>query len=378
MTPGPWQGVLALTRAQIRRGHRVEVVSASNPRYPSEPNPGVPVHRVFGAGTHFFRTYTATYGASCLVEVLRRQRRGEVDMVHTHDLDTALVAWARRRRILGVPLAAHCHTLRRSWIELGVFREWERVRGPLQRANLHLQGGVDFALERESLVGADVVFAVSASVKRDLVRYLGIPPGRIHVTYNGVDLERFRPGVGPPPVALPPGPRILTVGGGDPRKGVFQVLEVARVFQREGWPGSFVVAGNAGEALRARAPPNVHFPGYIPHGELPRLYAHCDLYFLPSLGEGFVKSVLEAMACARPVVVTPVGGNPEMVTPETGHLVPPEPVGMARVLHGLLGDPEGRRRMGEMGRRRVVEHFTWERVAERVEAGYRQAIEGRG
>ncbi len=78
--------------------------------------------------------------------------------------------------------------------------------------------------------------------------------------------------------------------------------------------------------------------------------------------------LLEAMAAARPVVATPVGGTPELVVDgETGLLVPAGDVdALADALRRLLDDPELAARMGEAGRRRVEERFTAERMVERV------------
>jgi glycosyltransferase involved in cell wall biosynthesis len=89
---------------------------------------------------------------------------------------------------------------------------------------------------------------------------------------------------------------------------------------------------------------------------------------LPSRTEGLPIVLLEAMAQARPVVATPVGGTPELVVDgETGVLVPPGDVhALAQALREVLDDDERARRLGESGRRRVEEHFSAERMADAV------------
>jgi hypothetical protein len=93
---------------------------------------------------------------------------------------------------------------------------------------------------------------------------------------------------------------------------------------------------------------------------------------LPSLAEGLPMAILEAMACARPVVATSVGGTPEAVLDGvTGLLVPvndAEALGAAVIR--LLRDPQLARSMGEAGRRRVEAHFTVERFLRAIEALY--------
>jgi starch synthase len=82
------------------------------------------------------------------------------------------------------------------------------------------------------------------------------------------------------------------------------------------------------------------------------------------------------MACGTPVVASRVGGIPEVVVDgETGWLVPPgDEAALARALRDALGDPARARRMGEAGRRRVEAHFSWDRIADRTLAVYRDAI----
>jgi glycosyltransferase involved in cell wall biosynthesis len=97
---------------------------------------------------------------------------------------------------------------------------------------------------------------------------------------------------------------------------------------------------------------------------------------LPSLYEGFGLPAAEAMACETPVVASNVGALPEVVGGEgSGILVPPrDPGALAAAIQKILADPEERIRMGQMGRRRVEELFTWEKVAERTVSVYRELI----
>ena len=103
-----------------------------------------------------------------------------------------------------------------------------------------------------------------------------------------------------------------------------------------------------------------------------------DMVVLPSLDEGLPLAVLEAMACAKPVVATPVGGVPEAVVDElTGILVPrADSESLAAAMLRLLKDRDLARRMGIAGMRRAQEHFSVRRLVTEVEALYEQAIAG--
>ena len=121
------------------------------------------------------------------------------------------------------------------------------------------------------------------------------------------------------------------------------------------------------------------FTGYITKAELRALYQTVDAFVFPSRADTLPLVILEAMAAALPIVASDVGGIPYEVTPETGVLVPPgDPARLADALDLMCRDPAPRARMGEMGRRRVIEHFDWAVSARLAVESYREAIASRG
>ena len=107
-------------------------------------------------------------------------------------------------------------------------------------------------------------------------------------------------------------------------------------------------------------------------------YAACDAVVLTSASEGTPVTIIEALAAGRPVVVTRVGGVPDVVDEgETGFLVDPgDTRGLAERLATLAGDPALRTRMGEEGRVRVLERYAVERLVDDVDALYRELLTG--
>jgi glycosyltransferase involved in cell wall biosynthesis len=136
----------------------------------------------------------------------------------------------------------------------------------------------------------------------------------------GVDLEAFSPEVSPAPWPVAAeGPRFLCVGSLVPRKNV---MRLAEAFARYG-RGSLVFVGDGPLRMDLVARPSVHLAGRIPHEDVPRWIAACDVLCQPSLLEPFGQAALEAMAMGKSVVATREGGPPEFVTPEAGVLVDP-------------------------------------------------------
>jgi glycosyltransferase involved in cell wall biosynthesis len=124
----------------------------------------------------------------------------------------------------------------------------------------------------------------------------------------------------------------------------------------------------------------IHFTGRVPAESIAHAYAEATLAVVPSLYEGFGFPAGEAMACQVPVVSSRGGALPEVVGDDgtCGSLVPPkDSAALAHAIDQLLDQPERRAAMGRAGRARVLQHFTWQRAAERTVDVYREVIEER-
>lgn len=123
------------------------------------------------------------------------------------------------------------------------------------------------------------------------------------------------------------------------------------------------------------------FTGYINHKEIHKYFNNLDINVTPSIEESFGVSVLEASACGKPVIVTNVGGLPEVVEDKvTGFIVEKENVeAIVNALIILISDGELRSRLGANGRRKVVSEFNWESSVSKTldlysEVNYKKSI----
>jgi glycosyltransferase involved in cell wall biosynthesis len=209
-------------------------------------------------------------------------------------------------------------------------------------------------LARLALRRASVVVCPSRALAEEARRLGAAEP---LVIPSGVELPP-RPG----PEAEPP--EILYVGRLSPEKGILDLVEAAR-----GLP--LVVAGDG--PLRDAVPSAL---GFVPHDRIGPLYERAAVVCCPSHREGFGMACAEAMAHARPVVASAVGGLLDLVVDgETGLLVPPGDVQALRAaLERLLADPDLRRRMGEAGRARIEQHFGWPAVVDGLLGAYARAL----
>jgi glycosyltransferase involved in cell wall biosynthesis len=238
-------------------------------------------------------------------------------------------------------------------------------------------------------VQATRLIVPSNATRDELVRVLGIDPGKIDVAYHGVDHRLFhRPDEiqisrVTARLGLHGKPYVAFLGSLTPRKNAPALVS--------GWaaavadladPPALVLAGGGGwspeldEAL-ARVPSHLRLvrPGYLPFAALPGFLGGALVVAAPSRGEGFGLPVLEAMACGAPVLTTYRTSLPEVGGDAVAY-TEPDADSIAIALRALLEDPRRRTGLGEAGYIRAQD-FTWEASAAAHMASYKRAAEQR-
>lgn len=234
--------------------------------------------------------------------------------------------------------------------------------------------------------GAQQLVANSGHTRDILVSDWATSPAKVWVMPPGVDTDRFVPAARSEAVRAMLGwsarKVILTVGALQKRKGQDMMIralpallddfpDLLYVMAGEGWERGYLerLASDLGVSG------HVQFRGVADEAELVSCYQQCDLFALPNrqVGwdfEGFGMVLLEAQACARPVIAGASGGTAEALdAPRTGLLVAcesPDPLSVA--VRGLLLDQALATRMGAAGREWVVAHRSWDVLAERAQA----------
>ena len=225
------------------------------------------------------------------------------------------------------------------------------------------------------------VFAVSADLKRFMVEE-GFSESQVEVLYNGIELRPLPSPADRHDVRSSMGIDdatwlVGTVARLDPVKNLETLLRAVAT-SRQRRTIAAVIVGDGPERSRLTSlaadlciQSSVHFLGH--RDDARRWLAGCDAYVNSSTSEGVSLTILEAMAAALPVVVTRVGGTPEVVTSECGVLVPArDPSMLAAALDAMAAAPDEARRMGVAGRARVEARFTMERMVQDYADAYRE------
>ncbi|HSL56653.1 MAG TPA: glycogen synthase [Acidimicrobiales bacterium] len=313
-----------------------------------------------------------------------------VDLVHTHTW-YANLAGHLAAMMYDIPHVVTAHSLE-------PLRPWKAEQ---------LGGGyaVSSWCERTSFEAAAAIIAVSGGMRDDILRvYPGLDPDRVHVIHNGIDTDTYRPVPAGPVLARygidPDRPYVLFVGRITRQKGVTHLVDAiphlrpdTQVVLCAGAPDTPAIGAEMEAkvaAARERHGGVVWIDDMVERADVVALMSGATVFACPSVYEPFGLINVEAMACGTPVVASRTGGIPEIVVEgETGHLVelergddpygePADPARfvaeLAEAINDLLDRPDDARRMGEAGRRRVLDGFAWPEVATRTVDLYRSVI----
>ncbi|MEV7348178.1 glycogen synthase [Micromonospora chalcea] len=309
------------------------------------------------------------------------------DVVHSHTW-YANLAGHTAKLLHGVPHVVTAHSLE-------PLRPWKAEQ---------LGGGYALSswCERTAFEAADAIIAVSAGMRRDvLTAYPAVNPDRVRVVYNGIDTAQYAPDRNTDVLDRlgidPSQPSVVYVGRITKQKGLPYLLRAARELPADvqlvllaGAPDTPEIGAEVEELaaeLRAKRSGVVWVAAMLPKHEVIQVLTHATIFVCPSVYEPMGIVNLEAMACETAVVATATGGIPEVVADgETGLLVPIEQAGdgsgtpldperfvadLAARMNELLADPERIAAFGAAGRRRAVEHFSWDAIARQTIEVYR-------
>jgi alpha-maltose-1-phosphate synthase len=312
------------------------------------------------------------------------------DVVHSHTW-YANFAGHLASLLHGVPHIVTAHSLE-------PLRPWKAEQ---------LGGGyaVSSWIERTAYEGAAAVVAVSGGMRADILRsYPALDPDKVHVIYNGIDVEAWHPVDDPAVLAElgvdPSRPSVVFVGRITRQKGLPYFLRAAELLPPDvqvilcaGAPDTPQIMAEVEELVRGLQQTRdgvVWIDRMLSRHELCTVLTAATTFVCPSVYEPLGIVNLEAMACGAAVVGTATGGIPEVVVDGvTGRLVPIDQVqdgtgtptdpeqyvaDLARVLTEVVSDPEQARAYGAAGRERATADFSWQSIADQTAALYAEVV----
>jgi glycosyltransferase involved in cell wall biosynthesis len=383
LTGGTGAYVYYLSNELLKNGYRIYVVTGANQPQDVQVNPHLDVSFLKIPKTPIIKSFMLAAASNRKLNSVRDT--ANVDITHPQLPLTPSFAVPSN---FGKTLVCTVHS---TWKG-----EAEAIRGePYSRLNANEKFLVSFNwflrfFEEGMLARARKIIAVSHFTKWELTNYYKIPPNKIRVIHNGVDINKFKPATDKrkAKAALgfnPDDPAIVSVGRLYARKGLFTLIEsMPAVFKR--FPNAKFIISGKGQSDEMRkliihaeklgVKDNIVFTGYYPDKKLPKLYQAADVFAFSTFYEHHPFAVLEAMATGLPVVTTTVGGIPETIgSGKNGFLV--EPFNQAqfsdRILY-LLEHPGEAAEMGLKARKTVEERFDWRIVVKDAMKVYDEAL----
>ncbi|MDO5753831.1 glycogen synthase [Arthrobacter sp.] len=312
------------------------------------------------------------------------------DLVHSHTW-YANMAGHIAALLHGIPHVLSAHSLE-------PLRPWKAEQ---------LGGGyaVSSWVEKTAYEGAAAIIAVSDGMRQDILRsYPDVDPAKVKVIHNGIDVAAWQRDEEDDVVRSlgidPDRPSVVWVGRVTRQKGVPYLLKAAAALPPEvqlvlcaGAADTPALGAEVNEliaGLKAQRDGVIVIERMLPRAELIQVLSHATVFACPSIYEPLGIVNLEAMACGAAVVASATGGIPEVVAHgETGLLVPLEQVGdgtgtpldpekfvadFAAAMIEVVNDPARARAMGEKGRQRATDHFSWESIVEQTLDVYKSVL----
>jgi glycosyltransferase involved in cell wall biosynthesis len=341
-------------------GDEFEVVVAA-------PRDGIFFDRFRDLGVPMVELPLSRLGVRHLSLAMRLIKRHGVDIVHTHGKGPGLYGRIGAGA-LGVPAVHTFHGIHYS----GYSRVGRRLY---------------LGLERQLSRMSQVIINVSASQEAEGLGLRLFTHDQSAVVVNGIDLDEMdrvirQSAIRRETLGIDPDDFVIgCVSRWDPVKRFEILLQAVRQLAEPLPRLTLLLVGGGGEEARIRRlvaefglQDKVIFTGFL--GNPIRIYGLLDLYVATSLKEGLPLAPLEAMAASLPIVATDVPGHRDVVVRgETGLLVPAEDSrALADAIAGLVDDPARRRKMGESGRQRVLEHFAVRSMVDQTVEVYRRAL----
>jgi starch synthase len=312
------------------------------------------------------------------------------DLVHSHTW-YANMAGHLASLLHGIPHVLSAHSLE-------PLRPWKAEQ---------LGGGYALSswVEKTAYEAAAAIIAVSEGMRQDILRsYPDVDPAKVKVVHNGIDVELWQRDEGEDAVRAlgidPQKPSVVFVGRNTRQKGVPYLLRAAAKLPADvqlvlclgaaDTPELAAETARLIEELQQQRTGVILIERMLPRHELIQVLSHATAFACPSIYEPLGIVNLEAMACGAAVVASATGGIPEVVQHgETGLLVDLEQVTdgtgtpldpekfvteFAAALTEVVSDPARARAMGQAGRRRAEEHFSWESITETTLEVYRSVL----
>ncbi|MCE7741624.1 MAG: glycosyltransferase family 4 protein [Candidatus Heimdallarchaeota archaeon] len=376
---------LNLSKALVKRGHKVTYITGSIPNNENKTNiEGVEIKRV-DLLSIIKRGYNAQelkfsrqffFLLKNTLPILRREIDSKAyDLFHGHVYSSGLVATALGKRNQKIIINTMHGSYYKYWSQLvknrikaGFYRGMERKLAPYLAKKAHCQIHTDY----------DYAQIVKNWCKEETKT-------KIHTVLNGVDIEKFHPEISPETSIIEEdGPIIMTTRRLVVKNGVIHLVRGFEKILKKHSSAKLLIVGDGPERSpiereikQRELSSSVKLTGMVPNDKIPSYLALADVVVVPSIVEASSISVLEAMAMRKAIVASDIPGIREITNQgKNCVLVPPkDPKALADGVIKLLDSKERAIKLAKLAYDNAVKDFSWEKKAQEIEALYLRELD---
>lgn len=367
-----------LARELAARGHDVTIITSRHPSgLATERSEGVEIHYLQETG---FASQKGNWATQCSDSFRELHRRKSFDVLccqHT----VAPPAMMRFAQHQNIPVVVIIEGLA-GWVFLSEIRQAFSHHKGYGQLGRRLLSFLYYYLRWELPVArkCDALIAVSDEVARSIPNWCGVSADKVYTVYNGVDVEAFAPDssmretIGKQYSISPDDRLIIFLSHVTKQKGLHLLLKCLPDVLAQHGQTKLLVAGEGDylseakglvETMRLRS--RVIFTGHVPHERSADYLNAADLYVLPTLRqEGLPFSLVEAMACQKPVIASRIGGIPSVVKHDVNGLLvtPGDSNGLRQAILRVLADKELAASLSQKARETVVAGYSLESMVQ--------------
>lgn len=243
--------------------------------------------------------------------------------------------------------------------------------------------------DRRLLPLADALIVCSEQLEKQVLREYPVQGGKVFYVPLGIDVEKFNPGISPVALRQNLGIKnnekvILFSSRLKKEKGIHLLLKVFPTILENCKDVRLVIVGSGEFEHKARImveknkiKDRVLFTGSVDYADLPRYYSLADIFVFPTIRvEGLPYTILEVMACGKPIIASRIGGIPSAIESDREGILfnPGDTKELQERIMTLLKNPEKRRALGQQAREKVLRNFTREKMIDETLAIFEQVI----
>lgn len=377
---------MTLSRTLVQRGHSVDVVTTAHPNeIEKEEIEGIRIHYISHTRS---RRYFGGWWRESPPAVFNLHKKVGFDVLHSQSTAAFSVIKRRVHSVLGLPVVISMHGT-----AIDEIRSKLNVGLPLTRPTQAFRIAASFLkyinmfcrIERFCIPRVDAVIATSKEQYALIRQYYRVRRDRLYIVYNGIDVHHFSP-----ESALMtktnqgPGQLILVVARLVEDKGIDNIVKAMPIIREQVPAARLKIVGDGRmrpylerlvDHLRLRE--YVSFAGYVTYKELPDYYRRCNVFVNPTIrSNGYDLTILQAMACCCPIVVSNIGSIPTVAKHNCNSLLtsPGDVHALANNVIHLLGNESLANRLADAGRKTIEKEFSLEKMASDTESVYCAAM----